>query len=176
MIRSSMDYERILVSLAIAVVLFSAIFDYFDDIGEGATFIDIVFDSLVNVFVVSTLLYIWFKRPRATQSRNKQLERVLKHSGEDAKRWREKASELLQGLGKKIDEQLNEWHLSPAEKEVAFLLIKGLSVRDIAGMRGTSEKTVRQQATQIYAKANLENRAELAAFFLEDLFLPKSLV
>ena len=51
-------------------------------------------------------------------------------------------------------------------------LVKGVSLKEIAAERGTGEKTVRQQASQIYAKARLENRAELAAYFLEDLSLP----
>ena len=99
---------------------------------------------------------------------------MLKRSSEDLKRWQEKSADILRGLGEKIDEQLNEWSLSSAEKDVALLLIKGLSTKELAHVRGTSEKTVRQQASQIYAKANLENRAELAAFFLEDLLLPQS--
>ena len=67
---------------------------------------------------------------------------------------------------------MDGWHLSKSEKEVALFLVKGMSLKEIAGLRGTSEKTARQQASQVYAKAQLENRAELAAFFLEDLLLP----
>ena len=39
-------------------------------------------------------------------------------------------------------------------------------------MRGAGERTVRQQALAVYAKAGLAGRAELAAFFLEDLLVP----
>ena len=73
-------------------------------------------------------------------------------------------------MGEKIDEQLDEWCLSAAEKEIALMLIKGFSTRDMAHFRGTNEKTVRQQASQVYAKANLENRAELAAFFFWKIY------
>ena len=166
------DLERTLVSVALIVVLFSALFDYAEDISEGDTYINLLFDTFLNVFVIGTLMYIWRKRPSATQSRNHHLEQVLKRSDKDLKRWQEKASGLLRGLGEKINEQLDDWHLSRAEKEVALLLIKGLSTKELAHCRGTSVKTVRQQASQIYAKANLDNRAELAAFFLEDLLLP----
>jgi len=169
-----LDLERFLVGLSLAVVFLSALFDYVEDISEGGTYIELLFDTALNFFVIGTLLYIWRKRPNATQSRNRQLEQVLKRSSEDLKRWQEKSADILRGLGEKIDEQLNEWSLSSAEKDVALLLIKGLSTKELAHVRGTSEKTVRQQASQIYAKANLENRAELAAFFLEDLLLPQS--
>ncbi len=81
---------------------------------------------------------------------------------------------MLLGLGQKIDEQLGDWGLTGAEKEIALLLIKGINLKELAAMRGTSERTVRQQASKIYTKAKLEGRAELAAFFLEDLLLPES--
>lgn len=91
---------------------------------------------------------------------------------EDAERWRRETSDLLRGLSDAIDHQFARWDLTPAEREVALLLLKGLSTRDIAGMRDTREATVRQQAQVVYRKANLEGRAELAAFFLEDLLAP----
>ena len=172
--KKTLDLERFLVSITLALVFASALFDYIEDFSEGATYIDFLFDTCVNLFVIGTLLYIWKKRPNATRSHNQKLEKVLKRSGEDLKRWQEKASSILRGLGEKIDEQLDEWCLSAAEKEIALMLIKGFSTREMAHFRGTNEKTVRQQASQIYAKANLENRAELAAFFLEDLLLPMS--
>lgn len=170
--KKAFDLERTLVGLTFVLVFFSAIFDYLEDISEGATNGDLLLDSLTNAFIISTLFYIWRKRPSATQSRNQHLEKVLKNSDKDLKAWQDKASDLLRGLGEKINEQLGEWRLSRAEKEVALFLIKGLSTREIAHYRETSEKTVRQQASQVYAKANLDNRAELAAFFLEDLLLP----
>ena len=41
----------------------------------------------------------------------------------------------------------------------------------IANLRATSERTVRQRAKDVYRKAGLSGRAELSAFFLEDLLL-----
>jgi len=53
-----------------------------------------------------------------------------------------------------------------------MLLLKGLGHREVAQVRGTSERTARQQALSIYRKAGLSGRAELSAFFLEDLLPP----
>jgi DNA-binding CsgD family transcriptional regulator len=92
----------------------------------------------------------------------------------DLARWREQASQLLEGLSALIDEQFRRWDLSPAEREVALLLLKGLSLKEIAAVRQASEPTVRQQAQAVYRKAELTGRAELAAFFLEDLLEPRS--
>jgi len=90
----------------------------------------------------------------------------------EAERWKREAGEVLRGLGAAIDAQFGRWGLSTAEREVALLLLKGLAHKDIAEVRGTSEKTVRQQALALYRKAGLSGRAELSAFFLEDLLLP----
>ena len=53
-----------------------------------------------------------------------------------------------------------------------FLLLKGLSLKEIADIRHTTEKTARAQSGSIYAKSGLSGRSELAAFFLEDLLVP----
>lgn len=90
----------------------------------------------------------------------------------DLVRFRAESQEALAGLGAAIDRQFERWGLSTAEREVALLLLKGLSHKEVAAARATSERTVRQQALAVYRKAGLSGRAELAAFFLEDLLLP----
>lgn len=111
---------------------------------------------------------------RASRARASELAKELDHTRADAIRWRAQAGQMLRGLGALIDEQFAAWELSPAEREVALLLLKGLSLKEIAAARGASEPTVRQQAQGIYRKADLSGRAELAAFFLEDLLRPQS--
>ena len=91
---------------------------------------------------------------------------------QQAEAWREGSRRYLDGLSRAIDLQLEHWRLSAAEKEVAFLLLKGLSLKEIAEARGTSEKTARVQAGAVYAKSGLAGRSELSAFFLEDLLPP----
>lgn len=87
----------------------------------------------------------------------------------EARRWRDEAELAARGLVEAIDRQFERWGLSHAEREIGFLLLKGLALKELAEVRGTSERTVRQQAQAIYRKAGLGGRAELAAFFLEDL-------
>ena len=98
--------------------------------------------------------------------------RVAEQHRRDAERWREEAEVALAGLGRAIDQQFERWQLSPAERDVGLLMLKGLSHKEIAGVRGVSERTVRQQARAVYSKAGLSGRAELSAYFLEDLLLP----
>lgn len=79
---------------------------------------------------------------------------------------------FARGLRRALDRQFARWSLSPAEREVLLLLLKGLSHKEIAEVRSTSETTVRQQALALYRKSGLASRTELSAFFLEDLLLP----
>jgi len=98
----------------------------------------------------------------------------LDASQQEARKWRSDAASLISGLSAAIDQQFTRWELSPAEREVALLLLKGLSHKEIAEIRDVNETTVRQQARALYRKAGLSGRNDLAAFFLEDLLGPRS--
>ena len=50
--------------------------------------------------------------------------------------------------------------------------MKGLEHKQIGEIRGTTERTARQQAVTLYQKSSLGGRAELTAYFLEDLLVP----
>ncbi len=91
---------------------------------------------------------------------------------EDFARFQSEARGYLEGLGRVIDGQFAQWQLTEAERQVGLLMLKGLSFKEIGIVRQTSERTVRQQAQGIYAKAGIAGRIEFAAFFLEDLLLP----
>lgn len=109
---------------------------------------------------------------RARREEVRRLSADLESTQAEARRWKREAGELVKGLSQAIDHQFDRWELSPAEREVALLLLKGLSTREIGDLRNTREATVRQQAQGIYRKAGLVGRAELSAFFLEDLLAP----
>ena len=85
------------------------------------------------------------------------------------RREQDKVARLSGELSSVIQNDFKDWKLTESEKEVAILLIKGLSMYEIGELRGVKEKTVRQQATNIYTKSKCPNRHELAAKFIEDL-------
>lgn len=92
----------------------------------------------------------------------------------EAQRWKRDSEVFIKGLSRSIDKQFDVWNLSPAEKDVALLLIKGLSLKEIADARHTSEKTIQAQSLAVYSKSAVRGRNELTAFFLEDLLAPLS--
>jgi len=109
----------------------------------------------------------WQSRRGLVEARHQLAEQAAERDA-----WRASAEAALAGLGRSIDERFSAWGLTPAEREVALLLLKGQSHKQIAFATGRSERTVRQHAVAIYQKSRLGGRAELAAFFLEDLMLP----
>lgn len=71
-----------------------------------------------------------------------------------------------------MQKQFDAWQLSTSEQDVVIGILKGLSFREIAELRGTREKTVRQQASTVYRKASVGGRNELTAWFFEDMLEP----
>ena len=72
-------------------------------------------------------------------------------------------------LAQSIDLQLDEWNMTPSEKEVAWFIIKGYRFSEIAHARGVKATTSRLQATSIYAKAGVSGRSEFVAEIIQSL-------
>ncbi len=164
--------ERAWASLGLIAVVGFALFDFFEDLAAGQSTPVLLSDVSDSILPILLLAYIWRHLPLTLRRSNTQLnERDTKREA-DLTHWREIATGYLEGLGEVINIQCDRWGLTGAEKEVACLLLKGLSLQEIAQARGVAERTVRQQAIAVYSKSGLAGRAELSAFFLEDLLLP----
>jgi DNA-binding CsgD family transcriptional regulator len=120
---------------------------------------------------LGSVLYLWLSWMQARRSLGRAEGRLAENEVE-RDRWRGRATKLLLGLGAEIDSQFERWSLTPTERQVAMLLLKGLGHKEAASVLDRSERTVRQHAVSVYRKSGLAGRAELAAFFLEDLLLP----
>lgn len=68
-----------------------------------------------------------------------------------------------------LQERFADWGLTPAEADVALFAIKGMSTAEIAGLRNTSEGTVKAQTNAIFRKAGVSGRPQLLSLFIEDL-------
>lgn len=68
-----------------------------------------------------------------------------------------------------IERFFRRWGLTPSEREVALLILKGFDNASIAGLRGVASGTVRAQTARVYAKAGVEGRAQLFSVFMEEL-------
>lgn len=128
--------------------------------------------DIVPIVLTSVGVALLFRVTARQREENLQIIRDLEIARVQGQRWRTESRSLLEGLGAAIETQFSRWNLTEAEREVALLLLKGLSSKEIAAVRGVSERTIREQARAIYAKAGLTGRAALSAFFLEDLLAP----
>jgi DNA-binding CsgD family transcriptional regulator len=131
----------------------------------------VVYEVALVVGALATAL--WLARGwRSAAAANRDLRASLVERNAERDAWRASAEQALAGLGAAIDAQFTAWGLTPAEREVALLVLKGHGHKEIAARTGRSERTVRQHAAAAYGKAGLGGRAELAAFFLEGVALP----
>jgi DNA-binding CsgD family transcriptional regulator len=139
---------------------------------DDLSFFDIAADALSLALTVGAAVGVTLLAQRMhTQHEEKMtLIRDLAIAQAEGDGWRRKVRSHLAGLKAGMDRQFQEWGMTPAEREVGLLILKGLSHKEIAALRATTEATVRQQAQAIYRKANLPGKTAFSAYFLEDLF------
>jgi DNA-binding CsgD family transcriptional regulator len=78
----------------------------------------------------------------------------------------EMASAQLQDI---IQSHFDSWKLTASERDVAALMIKGLSISEIASVRGSADGTVKAHLSAIYRKSNARNRAEVLSHIMDTL-------
>jgi DNA-binding NarL/FixJ family response regulator len=156
-----------IIAIVLGIIMVLNFLDVLTDISLGVPVWHIVEESIIVLASAIGFIYLIFEISSRTKRINHLKEELaksdhqLQNISEEMKSARTKYSEL-------IYQQFNNWKLTKSEQEVAMLLLKGLSFREISGVRDTKEKTVRQQASNIYEKASIEGRHEFAAWFLED--------
>jgi DNA-binding CsgD family transcriptional regulator len=163
--------QKAVIFLLGAVVLLTSI-DVAADLHFGSSLRHILVEVLIILAALTGAIYFWRRVFADLRAELRDSEAHTELWRQNAERWQREAAQFVEGLSKAIDRQFEEWELTPSEKEVALLLIKGLSLKEIASIRDVREKTVRQQSQAIYRKGGLEGRADLAAYFLEDLLSP----
>lgn len=163
--------ERFVIAGVLAFIALFLSMDIITDSREGVDLWHILAEGIMGVTALAGVFYLL----RGTVTLRHRLEKEIEDFSifkKEAEAWRAESKRYVEGLALAIDQQLTKWKLTVAEKEVAFLLLKGLSLKEIADVRQTTEKTARVQSMAVYAKAGISGRSELSAFFLEDLLLP----
>ncbi len=164
---------RLILVVALASIIVGGTIDLAMDQPEDWLSFHVVFETLMvaGAMVMAITLWLgWWRSARSVEA----LRRSLEARREERDAWRSSAETALEGMGRAIDRQFTDWELTPAERDVALLLLKGHSHKAIGKETQRSSQTVRQHAAAVYKKAGLAGRAELSAYFLEDLMLPRS--
>ncbi|MCP3959503.1 MAG: helix-turn-helix transcriptional regulator [bacterium] len=165
--------SEVLAIVFLAAILILVVTDLLADWGTGVR-LSHLFVEAGMALVAAGGVTILIVRLRSLGREQRELLHQLSATQDEARRWRGETSDLLNGLAAAMDRQFDRWQLTPAERDVALLLMRGLSHKQVARVRRASERTVRQQAHLLYRKAGLANRADLAAFFLDGLLRPRS--
>lgn len=161
-------------AIAICSVIFVLIvLDISGDYEQGIAWTHLIIELLILLASLLGIIYFGWLYYQITQSKIKELKLDLALANQQAEQWRETNRDLVAGLSKQILKQFEKWHLTQAEVGVGMLMLKGLSLQEVADVRATSERTIREQARAIYRKSGLAGRSELSAFFLEDLLPPQ---
>ena len=162
---------RLLLALVLLATVIGGAVDLVLDAPESLRSAHVLFELLLIGAAMTTFVMLWRGWWRARRSLAETHEALERQRAErDA--WRSSAEAALAGLGRAIEAKFEAWQLTPVEREIALLLLKGHSHKQIAFDTGRSERTVRQHAVDIYQKSGLRGRAEFAAFFLEGVALP----
>lgn len=150
-----MNFKQYSPSVVLALAMSFFIYDIVNDLLD---YEDGLFHITIEFLVFLAISIVLFY----------ELKQVI-YLNNEIKKEKSKTARLMGELLSVMHEQFAQWKLTASESEVALLLIKGLSMKEIATLRSVKEKTVRSQATSIYAKSGYSGRHELAAHFIEDL-------
>jgi DNA-binding CsgD family transcriptional regulator len=166
--RNSRQHDLVLFGFFL-LVAFGSGMDLYADISLGVNRLHLIKELVILLAALTGIAWmgIGFKKSRIKILKlNEQLEtaRAL------ADRQSNEMKDAKRRMSDVIHAQFEKWQLTGSEQQVGRLMLKGLSFREIAGVRAVSEKTIRQQASSIYQKSGLGGRHEFAAWFLEDLF------
>jgi len=165
MLSFSAAKESFLILFFTIIVVASGL-DLIADLSQGADTAHILKESmlvLLSLFAMAWLLYEKNQQKQQIKQLKQQLEQTNNHKADEY---------IIEGrrhLAKIIQQQFSQWKLTQSEREIGLLLLKGLSLKEIASLRNTAEKTVRQQASAIYKKSDISGRHAFSAWFIEDI-------
>ena len=93
------------------------------------------------------------------------LRRLLRHQS----RLQEGLSIASSAMHDIVLDLFGKWKLTPSEREVAMLMIKGFPIAEIARIRGGAEGTVKAHLNSIYRKSGSGSRGEMLSLLIDPL-------
>jgi DNA-binding CsgD family transcriptional regulator len=142
---------------------------------DEISLLDLLVDALAILLTIGAAVGVALLAQRMHGQHEEKLTliRDLETARAEGEDWRNKVQSHLAGIRIEMEKQFEEWGMTAAEQEIGMLILKGLTHKEVASLRGTTEATVRQQAQSIYQKSNLPGKTAFSAYFLEDLFAPE---
>ncbi|WP_206485220.1 LuxR C-terminal-related transcriptional regulator [Thalassotalea sp. G2M2-11] len=157
----------LLLILLLLLIMSLNLFDLYSDLLHGTSTWHISVEALLVIATAAAAISLI----RKLNAQAKSLASTKKQLLEANQNFSNLSAEMVtarHNYSASIHQQFNQWQLTKSEQEIALLMLKGLNFKEISTVRETKEKTVRQQASNIYSKANVEGRHEFSAWFFED--------
>lgn len=84
----------------------------------------------------------------------------------------ERSQETIHMLRGNFDDVLltkfNDWGLTTAERDVTLLIMRGLSVAEIAAARNTAQGTIKAQSTSVFRKVGVKSKTDLMSLIIDE--------
>ena len=145
------------IGAALLVEVFAAAFFVWDSLLELATDTSKRHAAMELPVAIALCIGTWFTV--------QELRRLLQRSGAQ-----DRALALASGAFMQVVErQFDVWQLTPSEREVAWLSLKGVEPAAMAALRGSAAGTVRAQLARVYSKSGVSSRAQFASLFVDEL-------
>lgn len=164
-------YRRTLFAIFVVFVFGTSVAEIIIEFASGETLAEMIND-LFRFTLSAIVLVIFVVEYLNQQKALGDLRGQLSSARGQLAKLDTKSNKLASQYRAVMQKQFDAWQLSASEQDVVIMMLKGLSFREIAELRETREKTVRQQASSVYRKAGLRSRNELAAWFFEDMLEP----
>ncbi|MBA6265610.1 MAG: LuxR C-terminal-related transcriptional regulator [Colwellia sp.] len=158
--------DRIIASVLLIIMVLN-FFDVLTDISLGVPMWHVFEESMIVLISGIAGVFLILEIKKRTHN-ERLLKNKLNASTDELNNITEEMTLARRQYSQVIHDQFELWQLTQSEQNVAMLLLKGLSFKEISAVRETKEKTVRQQASTIYNKSGVEGRHDFAAWFLED--------
>lgn len=159
--------EYFLISIMLFILLISGL-DLFSDLKHGVSGSHLIQEAML--FAFATIALVWLINDYLNKVGDlADLKKELAEAQAFSKAESAEVAAAKQTLSYAINEQFEKWQLTDSEKEIGQFLLKGFSLKEVSAIRGTSERTIRQQASSIYKKSGVSGRHAFSAWFLEDL-------
>jgi DNA-binding NarL/FixJ family response regulator len=159
--------KDLIIAAILCLIMMLNFLDVITDIGLGVPRWHIIEEAAIVLASALGFAYLVWEMSRRTR-RLRELSRTLSEADQQIRDITEEMRNARRRYSETIHRQFEDWGLTHSEQQVAMLLLKGLSFKEIAVVRDTREKTVRQQASSIYGKSALDGRHAFSAWFLED--------
>jgi len=127
----------LIVMLLIVIIINTA--DFLKDIGQGDEWMHI------GLEILTVCLSLWgiFMLVNSIKKRSLEIDLLsqqVEQANSDLELTHHKLKKIGREYSKYLHKQFEAWELTPSEKEVALVLLKGLSFKEIAELRNTKEK------------------------------------